>query len=227
MKKLLFLVCLAMLFKTAEAQYLENDSVSDLFSQDLINAKVDFSNIINPVDPSLLVSVEWLMTPQVSLSQEAGLVTGLRLAEETTHFKGVKVREELRYYMAAFGGDNRVYGSFNVSYRYLGVNDRYTLGYGCDEFENCDYYRSFNGTIKTDRYAAQMRLGLNSRLSDRLFMEIDFGFGMQQYDLRRSSALDEGRFMENNRFFEEGDFGRQPYLTMSGKLCYSVFIRTR
>lgn len=190
--------------------------------RDLVNLKADFTNLINPQDPSLLLSVEYYVHPAISLNHEFGYVLDIVTEDEGDAFQGFKTRHEFRWYFTQ-GEDpsDRFYTSVNFQYRYLAVDDRYTLGYECDS-GGCEYLKNFMGKIQTDRYVVQFRLGLQSHLTRRLILECDAGIGVQYYDVRRSS-IHNGRFMESNRLFSEEDFGRKPYLSISGKLGYVLF----
>lgn len=192
--------------------------------RDLVNLKVDFTNMINPEDPSLLFSVEYFLKPYFSINHEAGYVVSIQTEDLGESFEGFKTRHEFRWFFNENDQkQTRLYTSVNFQYRYLAMKDRYTLGYECDDFNgNCEYLKNFIGKVKTDRYVVQVRMGIQSHLSNRVICEFDAGLGYQKYDVRRSS-LNGGRLMEPNRFFDEDDFATKPYVSVSGKLGFVLF----
>lgn len=217
-----FLVC----FLSVKSQHDSVKNEVNFQNTDLLNFKVDFTNLINPQDPSLLVSVEYFLTKNFSANHEAGYIVSVNSSDRgeiLDAFTGFKTRHELRWFVANENNRNvRPYASVNFQYRYLAIEDRFTLGYECDGSGNCEYLKNFIGEVKTDRYVVQVRFGLQSHLSERLIFEFDAGLGYQEYKLRRSS-IKGGRFVESNRLISEDSFGTYPYLSVSGKLGFVLF----
>lgn len=199
----------------------QHDSYDSASHRNGLNLKFDLLSLLDPRDPAFMFSAEYWVRPDLSINHEAGLVLGLSGEDGDAEFEGYKMRHSLRWYLEdeSLSSDSRLYTSLNFMYRYLAVTDRFTLGYDCAQFGMCEYLKNYIGTVRTDRYGLQIRIGFQSHLSSRMLFEADAGLGYQYYDLRRSS-INGGRFVESGRFFNESDFGWKPFLTLSWKLGF-------
>lgn len=191
----------------------------DNLPRPILLIKGEMANLINPVDPSLLGSIEFFPLKQLSFSQEFGYVTNIRSYKNVDLVRSFKMRQEVRYYLPFDLKRTRFFARIDYQYRLLVVNERYVLGYECNG--DCEYYRNFSGDFKTDRHAWQVGWGISSRLTERFFLEGDFGLGRYRYTLDRS-AIGEGQLIENDRFLEEEVFGNHPYITFRAKLGYMI-----
>lgn len=198
----------------------------DFPSHNKVTLKVDLANYINPFDPSLLVSGEFLIAKKLSFSQEVGIVTGARSSEDMD-FQGWKIREELRWY---FGyGSIQAYASANFLYRQLSSEEQYVVGYGCDDWAwggGCDYQRNFRGNISTQRMAGVGRIGMVAPVWPRLFLETDVGLGVSNHRRVEMPVVEEGgRLMRTSSGLTGEAFGRNGMFTFTAKICYVLFYK--
>lgn len=224
MRCTLLLVLFFIVNSSTLAQSVSDEGEEDLsFTDDRMILKGDFFNVVNPEDPSLLLSLEYFLNPWLSISQEAGIVAGVLSQDDPESFFGLKSRQEVRYYFSEFG-ESRIYVSLNWMYRYLEVRDEYILAFGCGDFGDCDYYQNYQGKIKTDRSAGQLRFGLSGKLSNKITLEADLGLGLRNYTTR-GDFFDDARFVEEDRFLNEDQFGWASFITLSGKLGWVIWKR--
>ena len=176
----------------ASAQYIPDQRTSDTANLYVpkMSLKLDLASLLSPNDPSLLLYGEYYYTDKISFNLYGGKVLNLRDHYDSQvvnkHFEGLKVGQEMRYFFEESGYGGKVFIGLNTQYRYLSIYDRYTLGFGC-ETGDCDYYKNFIGTIKTDRFSYEFKLGFMSELSGRMLVEFDYGFGYHNLKVRRNS----------------------------------------
>ncbi len=184
--------------------------------------KIDLLNVLNPIDPSVLVSIEHFPSNQkISLIHEAGVVVDIRQYEQVDLVKSFKTRHELRYYFEGLFENTGIpvpYVSADIQYRYLVVNERYVLGYQCEE--DCNYYRNFKGNIPTNMWTYQVRFGSQTSFGKRLVFDVNFGFGQRSYTVKRS-AVYHGSFIDDERFISENKLGTRLVLSAQGKLGWT------
>jgi hypothetical protein len=186
-------------------------------------AKIDFLNLFNPFDPSLLVSLEYMIKPErLSVTYELGSVVAIRHYKNVPVTGSFKSRLELRYYLTEFDKSEFItpYISMDLLYRKLKVDESYIVGYDCSD--GCDYYRKYDGDFTTRRYAYQVKFGSQTRLGERIVVDLDMGIGASYLYLDRSK-IDNGVMVETNRFLGEDAYGYKLFFTINGKLGYRIY----
>ncbi len=193
-----------------DAQYLEKEQTvkegHPIYNNTLIG-KLDVSNVVNPRDPSILMSLEYQFKQGVSFTQEFGAVISARGTENTDHgLKGFKAREELRFYLRPIDfEEGMAYLSLNGMLRFLNMGDQVTLGYGCadGDYWSCDFVKSATNDVKTMRYGGAAKIGIIKPVTDRLTLEADVGLSLQYNDVVDDFHKDITLFFDNNAAFSE------------------------
>lgn len=219
-KFLLFSVVMASIIPSINAQ---KDSL--IF---ILNAGIDASQLINPIDPSILFTLEhsiygnWLTAKHEFGPTVFVYSTGINKEDNMELIHGFKTKHGLRVYLKRHHLDAiPIFIDLDFQYASLTVRDRYTLGYGCTGFQDCLYFRDFTGNIKTNSYAYQVRFGFQSELFKKVLIEPSFGLGVRRLDLVRSS-VEGGQFVELNRFYDEDKFGENDIYTIRLKVIYTI-----
>lgn len=194
--------------------------------RDLLNIKVDYANLFNPIDPTFLLSVEYFLRPTFSLTQEVGYINQLPNKDYEDGFTGIKLRQEFRHYLEGNLDENTVtYISANLMYRYLRGGGDYIVGYGCNAFgRGCEYYQNLNGSVTNHRFAALVRFGLYSHLTDRIILELDYGAGVRYNHERAIAAPPDGLALVPLELLPNHN-GLHPYFTLSCKAGILLFRR--
>lgn len=230
-RKFLFFSLGMMIGTVTWSQYLEPQQRDEHPLMDnLWNAKVDVSNIVNPKDPSLLMSLEYMFNNNLSFSQELGGILGNRQSEDSYGgFKGVKVREELRMYLTPLSFENGyTYISVNALYRFLNMGNRVTLGYDCtdDSQNSCSYLKQATTDLKSSKYGGAVRFGMMKPVSSRLTLEADFGLSLQYQNLTNDYHQDVHIFM-NNSFLNQEQTGWSFEPSFSAKIGFVLSKKKR
>lgn len=190
----------------------------------LLSARVDFLNIINPKDPSLLFSVE--VSPFVrwmSVVQEAGIVVGLRLPYTEEIVSSFKYRSELHFFLDVTS-DLRAYIGGDFQYRGLTIRDKYIFGYDCSG-DDCVYYRKYEDELPIQRYTYQYRVG-GQFWSNRFLFDVNVGIG-QSYTKIDDASLSKGVIIEQNNYLNQSDLGWNYVITFSAKIGYIICWRRK
>lgn len=216
---LLITVCTA---HFGQGQGLEKDSSS-------LWLKLDFSNAVNPVDGSLLASVEYRSSPRFSFTQEVGYI--FNYDREVKVRGGWKIREELRVYSQPFDNGIQPYASVNLALRWLNSkNVTYIVGTGCDDEQlssSCDFIKQETGALNHYQYAAHLRFGVTKPVSERLSIDVDAGFGVQ-YLTRSNQSLDDNETVFfTSDIYSYDQTGSKAYLTYNAKLAYRLFVKVK
>lgn len=196
-------------------------SVNPTVSDQLI-LKLDLSQAINPVDPSILLGVEYRPFDSYSFTTELGWIQELRGESNSSIQQGFKIREELRKYIGA-SGQEKVNGYFGISlfYRNVEVDDEFSYGFGCDGPRfTCDYIKYQNANIQTHRYGGILKLGMLSTQTDRWLIEADIGFGFLYLLRRTSSPLEGGTVYTNDSFYHGDNLGWSAAPTFNARIGY-------
>lgn len=189
-----------------------------------MSVKLDLTNAVNPIDPGLLLGVELPIGDKYSFTQEVGWILGLRdEVIDDQDFTGFKIREEVRMYgLLDVPGGGYYYFGLNAFYRYLNMEDGFTVGYGCsNDFRwSCDYVQFVRGKVTAHQIGGLGKFGIRSQVTDRLFIEADAGLGIS-YQTRGSLPID-GHLVDEdgNRFYGEDYLGSRPYAAFNARLGY-------
>lgn len=194
-----------------------------------LNLKLDAANVVNPVDPSILLSLEYQFRTWVSFSQEVGTVMAVRdesgLVENG--WLGFKLREELRFYLNTGSSENALgYLSFNALYRYLSLGESVTIGYGCEDSwqGSCDYLMASQSDVISHRYGGGVKVGLIKPVGDRLTIEADLGMNLLYLQLDRQET--EGvTYYYNNDFLSDDQRGWRYEPSFNARIGYVLFKR--
>jgi hypothetical protein len=208
MKYISFMVFTLVILFSSSAQYIEGDSVkTHTILQNKISAKIDVSNVVNPRDPSLLMSLEYQYKEGVSFTQEFGLVMDARGTEGSDDgLKGFKAREELRFYLKTTNFEDGIaYLSINGLLRFLNMGDQVILGYGCEDgdYWSCDFVKGPSTDVKTMRYGGAAKVGIIKPVTDRLTLEADVGLSLQYNNVVDDYHTDITLFFDNNSAYNE------------------------
>lgn len=208
--------------------FAQEDSLTETKSADkgMVNIKVDYANLINPIDPTLLVSLEYYLRPSFSISPEFGYIGQLPNKEYDDRFSGWKFRQEFRYYLSGMVDESTItYISINLMYRSLQARGDYIVGYGCNASgRGCEYYQNLNGSVANNRFAALLRFGIFSYLSDRIFLEFDYGAGLR-YNREAGPIAPHNAVMLVPLELLANHNGLHPYFTLSCKVGILLFRR--
>lgn len=190
--------------------------------------KAELLNMVNPVDPTLLFSLEYFFTPQYTISQDLGWVVGIRGEEDPYHHAyGFKVREELRYYTPAHPGKPWAYVGVSLGYRYVAIEDDFIIGHGCSDsysyLYSCEYVQYVRGKLNTHQYAAYAKAGVAYPLGEQLTLEVDVGLGVQYFAME--SLTDSGEIIHEydyHSFYDEENEGWATYAAVNAKVGYTI-----
>jgi len=193
---------------------------SDSTRNPLAYLKLDFLNVINPIDPSVLFSVEYFPGKRwFSLGHEVGFVSEIRSYADVPIVNSFKTRHEVRFYID-LDESLRFFSGLNFQYRSLTVHETYVVGYDCGG--DCGYYRKVDNNFHTKRFAYFMEWGIQSTIANRLLLEASGSLGTYNFQINRSDFY-EGNLIERNRFIEKDKVGNQVYLSVNGRIGYILF----
>ncbi len=209
MRNSIILICLLLGLRAIGQNNISEDESNVALPEGKVTLlKLDVSNIINPIDPTLLLALEYRFNAKLSFSQEAGIITGSRRNEDITDgFIGFKVREELRYYWESDIAENvQPYLGFSAAYRYMTLRERGNVGYGCSNSSlwSCDYIQELNDPVTSHLIGGLIRMGLLTYVMPRLSLEGDFGFSMSYLSFDRNHGKNV------TYFFDESMVNEQP-----------------
>lgn len=224
MRLMLSLLLLVMMRVSTSAQ--TQDTLYTIKIFPILNARVDCSNLINPIDPSLLFSIEaYPFVPWVSVVQEAGYVVDMVKGDGNENIvNSFKYRTELRFNNAYRMYDDsfwfNVFLGLNYQYRELTFREEYIFGYEC-ETGDCAYYQNYKGNIPTKRYSYQIWSGAQL-FAKRFVMELGYGFGYSYLKID-DERLQEGKIIQENKFLKQSDIGGHLDFYLSYKIGYVIF----
>jgi|GEM_PF-1655745 len=211
---------------------LAEDSVRDAhpISFNKVNLKVDATNMINPQDPSFMMSVEYQFKPWVSITQEVGKVLTTRGPESPDEdVVGYKFREELRFYFSPHRENSLTYVSINSLFRYMNVGQQITVGYGCtDSWKgSCDYLQQARSNLKSYRYGGSLRMGMIKPVTDRIFIEADLGWTVYYHQLSRDNQKAGATYFFNDSFLNREQAGWRLTPSFNARIGFVLVKRTK
>ncbi|MEQ8473267.1 MAG: hypothetical protein RIC35_18875 [Marinoscillum sp.] len=187
--------------------------------------KLDISNVVNPIDPGILMGLELKFKEKFSFTQEFGWILSLKDEDNIKQeFTGFKVREEFRVYKGFNDWAGQYYFGVNAFYRYINLRDRVTLGTNCSEkFSwSCDYVRYDVQEITVHQFGGAFKIGLQKNVASNILIEVDVGLGIQ--NVSRSEFSNPGEMVdyEFNRVYGEDYLGTRSYPTFNAKVGYQI-----
>ncbi len=183
-------------------QNIANDSSNTAVDKNKMIAKIEVGNIINPVDPTLLLALEFPLNERVSFSQELGLVMGYRGDQSILdEFIGFKVREELRFYFDNMSfGEARPFLSLSGMYRFMTITQAGNVGYGCTSGDlwSCDFLQQAEEAIDSHQFGGALKFGFVKTVLPRLTLEGDAGLSLRYLNFQDNQGSDVTYFFRND-----------------------------
>ncbi|MFY0606972.1 MAG: hypothetical protein JXR10_09660 [Cyclobacteriaceae bacterium] len=203
MIRVLVFACLLMVGGSAIGQeIIANDPSNTTSDKGGLILKVDVGNIVNPIDPTLLLALEVPLSKSVSFSQELGLVTGFRSEVNIfDEFIGFKVREEMRVYIDWMSKENgKAFMSINAMYRFMDFTPDGNLGVGCadGDYWSCQYIKQIDGPIRSHKIGGEIKFGYQMNVTPRMTLEGDAGLRVSELIYSSDSGEDVIFFFDTN-----------------------------
>jgi len=196
-----------------------DDSSNQIVSKGALIAKIEVANLINPVDPTLLLALEYQFHDKMSLSQELGVITGFR--GETNlldDFIGFKLREEFRLYFNKSVLPDELFSYLSVSggYRFMNLQRTGNVGIGCtgEDLWSCDYIRQLNEPVNSHRFDGTLKIGIIKSVLPKITLEGDVGLRFSYLNFQVEDEEDLVFFFDSNTNDQKEGFSVLPVVSI-------------
>lgn len=181
-------ICLYLLICCSIPSALGQDSLTQILPAFIIK--------YNPVPllyrlPALQFGLEHIRSDSVSLYAEVGWVNDAFRLDHTPepsfeNPRGFRTLVEWRLYQNLPDHSNHMhYFGAEIFYNSILYDRLRTFGFGCEALGACDYYRSYNLTIRQDQFGLMSKYGVQLVFARHFWLDINVGAGVQ-YDNKRS-----------------------------------------